>query len=370
MLSRIVTPSLPYLNYALFKFLSNHPLFVEPLVVHPVTKLFVPISTYRFMDGFPLEEGLICSIFPSYSSEALTSPTSSNVSALYKPYDLGTGNHDEVMYHFVIKFQYKEVNIDGGEFSSDPELTTVPSRAVVNPRQLLLLSNETREQTLVLNPPLDIIGDYLELTRLAIGDVQHRKEFPLNIRSAEVVHTNYSSAAWSGKANSFVNEGHLLLRITAYISRGWRDKFLVPLEEVRLDLSNEVSQLPLLESYDTELLTVEVNEANNYIPLSQKGAPFGVAPLDANGRLPNYLLPFQTQVSDLEGGLYEDTFAAFPRASKEFFFTNGNISEIKIYDTPSKGLLLQRKVLTYINGNLSEVKTYDAEDVLLRVKTY
>lgn len=315
MLSRVVVPSIPYLNYSLFKFLANHPLLVEPLVFHPISKQHVPVSSYRFMDGIPLGDGLVCSIFPGFEKKDSTSPTSTAVSVLYKTHDMGH-NHDEAVYHFVVKFQFKEVNIEGSAVSTDPDLITVPDRALVDPRQRLLIPSTTQEVELVLNPSLDIIGDYMELTRLALSDVQHYKDFPVKVRSVEVVHQNFGTPEWNQGLNSFISEGYLLIRMHAFISRGWRDKFLVPLEKINLELqNNELAQA--IESYqqpDPALEQgVQAYEAE-YILVQEKGQPLGVATLDSQGKV------LISQLPDLGGTINSHLLAPDPHpqyASKD-----------------------------------------------------
>lgn len=239
MQSRIVVPSIPYLAQLLFKILSNHPLLNSSLITHPIKNTPIPIKTFRFMDGFPLEaseDSVVCAIFPSFAKETPASPSSTAVSTLYKSYDLGTSGYEEVIYHFVIKFFYQEVVLPGTFIETDKEAITSSSNHLINPSDFLLISQEEKEVQLSINPGLNIIGDYLELSRLALLDINALSETPLGIKSLEVIHQNYPSPKWDGDSNIFVHNGNLLLRVNAYSSRGWRDKFLVPMENFNLSL--------------------------------------------------------------------------------------------------------------------------------------
>lgn len=239
MQNRIVVPSIPYLSQLIFKILSSHPLLNSSLVTHPTKNKPVPIKTYRFMDGFPLEateDTVVCAIFPSFAKETPASPSSTSVSTLYKSYDLGMSGHEEVIYHFVVKFFYQEVVLPGTYIESDKELITTSKDHLINQSDLLLISQEEKEVELSINPGLDIIGDYLELSRLALLDINALSDTPIGIKSLEVIHQNYPSPKWDGDSNIFVHNGNLLLRVTTYSSRGWRNKFLVPMENFNVSL--------------------------------------------------------------------------------------------------------------------------------------
>ncbi len=293
MINNATVPSIPYIAYSLFKFLANHPLIVHPVVTDPITKEPVSIAVFQFMHGFPTEEGLICSIYPSYQNTQDTPapPTSTAISTLFKTHDLGQ-NYDEAIYHFIIEFSMREVSFPGANVSTDSDLTTVPTDALVEPNQRFFIKQDTREVPLYLNPPMDIIGDYLEITRLALNDVTHKEDFPINVKSIEVIHSNYSSSGWDTGTGAITHKGYLSLRITAFTSRGWRDKFILPLERINLDYSHSVSRIQL-DGAEPESITGRVieGESSNCIAISEKGTPYGVATLDSTGKVPSYQLP-------------------------------------------------------------------------------
>lgn len=238
MKSPIVVPSIPYLAQVLFKILSQHPLLNSSLVLHPVSNKTIPVSSYRFMDGFPLEaiqDYVVCAIYPSFAKDPVP-PSSTSASALYKPYDLGTSGYEEVIYHFVVKFFYQEVVLPGSYKETDKELTTTFDNHLTSPADRLLISQEEKQLELSINPGLNIVGEYLELSRLALLDLNALSNTPIGIKSLEVIHQNYPSPKWDGDSNIFVHSGNLLLRITSYTSRGWKDKFSVPVEDFNVSL--------------------------------------------------------------------------------------------------------------------------------------
>ncbi|MBD2201553.1 hypothetical protein H6G33_09360 [Calothrix sp. FACHB-1219] len=245
MLYKSVVPSLSQLSYSIFKFLSNHPLLIAPLVLHPISKEVIPISNFRFMSGIPLNEGLTCSIFPGFAQVTedgnFPLPSAVNPSVLYKAYNMGR-NIEEAMYHFIVSYSYREVSIDGLDISDDRDLITIPKEVVMSPLDYYSTSPQTTQVELSINPPFDIISDYLELTRLALYDISHHKKFPLNpefpgqLEGLDIIHTNYSSFKWSTGANSYFHMGHILFRINAYIDMGWRDRFIPLIEEINTSI--------------------------------------------------------------------------------------------------------------------------------------
>lgn len=297
MLRSATVPSIPYLAYGLFKFLANHPLFIKPLVLDPITEEPVPIAGYQFMRGLPLDEGLLCSIYPGFqkTDDTPASPTTNAASALYKTYDLGH-NYDEVLYHFIVEFSMREVAFPGLNTATDKDLITTPEDALVHPNQRFLVKQGTREVPLSLNPPMDIIGDYLELTRLALNDVTHAELYPLNVKSIEVVHSNYNSSNWNEGTNVVIHRGYVYLRISAFTSRGWRDKFILPLEKINLQTNRELTQAQLTGTSEVDSIIGRVTEQQGVIdvdaiPLAEKGAPNGVATLDARMKIQLEQLP-------------------------------------------------------------------------------
>lgn len=249
-----VVPSSSFLCRHLLKYLTNHPLFIAPLVYNPSTLEYVPISQYRFMGGISINDGLTCSIFPGFTSnnpDASPSPADIKASVLYKPYEMGNQGrtHDEARYSFIIQFTHRGINADGYTPSTDIDLTNTPSNAIIYPNDIGLVDlNSIDTIDVYLNPSLDIVSNYLELTRLALCDIEYHKQFylgnpeyhfPGTYNNIEVIHQDFSSLNWTEKASSVFCTGYLLISLTLYVSRGWREKFNLPLTNINLDVTKD-----------------------------------------------------------------------------------------------------------------------------------
>lgn len=224
---RIIKPSIIYYCEGLFKSIANHPLFNTPFVKHPVTTESVSVSSYRFMEGIEIDQGLICSIYPSFSSqnEAPPSPGTISASCIYND-NFSLGNEErEIIYHILIKFTYKEVNIDSLNPSND--LMTKIKTYSADPKTINFSSKKSSTVNLYLNPSLSIISEYLELTRMVLLSSNWISRF-FDCTNLDIRYLNYPSINWSKGKNSYFSEGHMLLAITSHIRVGWEDKFILP----------------------------------------------------------------------------------------------------------------------------------------------
>lgn len=244
MYAKPTVTSVSTLYYSIYYFLVNHPLLNNGLVKHTLTEEPVEISQYRLMGGFPLNEGLTCSIYPLYTPGNLTSPATINTSVLYNTYQLGVANQDETKYHFVIDYSYRNgVNVEGNNIVLDERLIRVPKNHVVFPKDIGKVSKETKLVDLYINPSLDIVCQYLELTRLALEDQQHRWTFPLGptfqgtLGKVEPIHINLPTIEWEKGTSIIDTRGYLLIRMNAYMERDWRKMWQFPLEEINLQIS-------------------------------------------------------------------------------------------------------------------------------------
>ena len=239
-----VTTSISTLYYSLYYFLVNHPLLNNGLVKHTLTQEPIEISQYRLMGGFSLNDGLTCSIYPLFTESNLTSPATINASVLYSTYNLGVANQNETRYHFVIDYSYRGgVNVEGINKIEDESLIKVPKNHVVFPNDLGKVGRQTKLVDLYINPSLDIVCQYLELTRLALEDQQHRWTFPLGstyqgtLGKVEVIHINLPTINWEKGTSIIDTRGYLLIGMNAYMERDWRKMWQFPLEEINLDIS-------------------------------------------------------------------------------------------------------------------------------------
>jgi hypothetical protein len=228
-------PSLSSLTYGVFKHISKHPLIVTPPIYHPLDGKRVFIERYRLFNGIELDQGLSCSIFPYYQQAAvLPEPRTINASAIYVPENMGNGTHDLGVYHIAVMFHYAN-NILGNKVEQE-NLIYVPSESVTHPDQILLTSLVDRKIELYINPASDIIGNYLELLRLVIEDQEYGQDLKreMNIKSMEMLYSNIRSIPWEKEKGIYFHTGEALIRFDSYVSRGWRDRFKVPVTEINI----------------------------------------------------------------------------------------------------------------------------------------
>jgi hypothetical protein len=243
MLDSVVAPSITTLYYSIYYFLVNHPLLNNGLVKHTLTGEPVEVSQYRVgLGGFPVNDGLTCSIYPLFDDNNLTSPATINASVLYNTYNLGVANEDEAKYHFIIDYSYRSINVDGQNRVEDEALIKVPKNHVVFPKDIGKVNRETKEVDLYINPALDVVTQYIELTRLALEDTSHQWKFPLgnNVYSTlgrvEPIHINLPTIPWQKGTSVLDTRGYLLIRLNGYMTRDWRKIWEFPLEDISLEV--------------------------------------------------------------------------------------------------------------------------------------
>lgn len=235
---RTIMPSIIYYCEGIFKSLANSSVLNSGFVKNPITNEVVEIDSYRFMDGIEIDQGLICSIYPSFSSYDSSPPSPATISAssIYTD-DFSLGSTErEVLYHLIIKYTYKEVNIDSLSPSVDNYLIKVNPPSA-DPKRFKYVSKNSREVNLYHNPPLSIISEYLELTRMVLLDNAWISKF-FDCTNLDIRYLNYPSIDWSSGINSYFNEGHILVAITSHIRVGWTDKFILPANTFNLTTNN------------------------------------------------------------------------------------------------------------------------------------
>jgi len=240
----IVVPSIPYICREMVRYMANHPLIIKGLVTHPITGAPIKVGYYRNEDGLITKtKTLVCSVFPYSSGQtSISSATSTAVSATYEPYELGDLGTDIATYNIVVKYDYTESAINIKE--TNPEILTVPTDAVTDPGQYFLLNNVSNERIQYnIHPPFEIIGQQLELTRLVFSDPEHQRSFPIKVKSMEVMNCSLPRARWETQTNVVFHTGWLLVRLTAYVSRGWRDKFQFPVKDIVVSVGQEPPDL-------------------------------------------------------------------------------------------------------------------------------
>lgn len=227
-------PNLAILCRCLIQYIASHPLVISPVVVHPLTGEKVYINAYRNFDGIEVRSGLTCSVFAyAGSSGGIPTPNSMSTSAVFAPYDIGSGM-DECRFHLVIKYSYNEVIL-----GKTTEMQ-IPASAVFGVGQRLLTSNTNRNVTLEINPGIEIIQNYLSVTKIIIDDVIHKRDFPIPANSFEVVSFNVKSKRWEEDDTIYFQEGVAMTLFQAHMAKGWRDD-LLPLYAQRQNINTTIN---------------------------------------------------------------------------------------------------------------------------------
>lgn len=206
------TPNLRDLTRGIYLYIANHPFTINSNVCHPLTKEQVGVNKYRLWDGQVLENGLVCSIYADQPREA----------AVFEPWELGECGQDKADFFFRIKYSYNEVVI--GNRETNKVYTEVPEWAQYGLGQNLLTSNSKKNVILEINPGIEIIQEYLQLTKYIIDDVRHKKDFPLPISSIEMLSQSVKTKRWEEGDTIYFQEGTALIQVVAFISRTWRDR--------------------------------------------------------------------------------------------------------------------------------------------------
>lgn len=217
-IQRLTSPS-PNLNDVtinLFRYIANHPLIIKPMIYHPLTSENIVIDKYRLYDGYSLDNGLVCSIYANYPQRATE----------FETYDLGSNGSDMATFFIRVKFSYNEIVL--GNVETNKNIIEVPAWVDYGIGQNLLTSSSKKSVNLEINPGIQIIQEYLQLLKYVIDEAQTNKDFPLPIHSIVMESQWVKTNRWDEEDTIYFQEGQALINISAYISRGWKDK-LIPL---------------------------------------------------------------------------------------------------------------------------------------------
>lgn len=233
---RAPLPTPLYLCQCLAQLIATHPLIVNQLV-GDLDGNPVPILKYKLFPGLHYEEGLMCSIYPYYTDGHISHPTNANprLAATYSPYTLGD-HEDHATYYILVTLQHNSLMapIDDGR------TITVPLYAPLN-HPVLLTPSSTNELPLIVNPSLSVLSDYIELIRLVVSDPVSKQYIPFRVNSLEVIHADLKLGRWEQHKNIYFHEADILVRLDAYISRGWRDRLLRPVDGITLSTNGTIT---------------------------------------------------------------------------------------------------------------------------------
>lgn len=203
-------PNLNSLTKCLALYLAKHPLMSMNLIKHPLTKEPVNIESFRLYDGLEVKSGLNCAVYAHPGG-------SGSPSASFQPYDLGSRGTDKGEFFIIIKYFYNEVAINNETINNIPTTTTLSTGGN------LLTSNIERNVIIEINPGIEIIQEYLCLTKYILDDVDYKKDFPMGVSSFQMLYQNVKTTRWEDNTSIYFQEGHAMTQFTGYVSRGWRD---------------------------------------------------------------------------------------------------------------------------------------------------
>ena len=212
-----IIPPLPNLNSltrCLAEYIARHPLMTMQLIKHPLTKEVQEVKSFRLYDGLEVKDGVNCAVYAHPGG-------SGKPSAMFEPYDLGSKGTDKGTFYIVIKYFYNQVAIN------NDTLAKVPTSSTLSSGGKLLTSNIQRDVNIEINPGIEIIQEYLALTKYILDDVEYKKDFPMGVSSFQMLYQNVKTTRWEENTSIYFQEGYALTQFTGYVSRGWRD-ILIP----------------------------------------------------------------------------------------------------------------------------------------------
>lgn len=213
-------PSMTYIKWYIFLLLVRHPLLISP------PGGLEKIVRWRMYNGIELRDGLTCSVYCHANlneKEALPRPDSQSISVFYNPEGVGSEDTDEVTYSIAIKLHNKQMILHNE--AQGKELITIPMEAALHPREWLHTSDATNEIELWTNPTMDLFGHYMGLIRLALLDPIAKASVSGPEFNIEILYENHKDRPWESETNIMHHEAEMLVQVTTYISRGWRDRW-------------------------------------------------------------------------------------------------------------------------------------------------
>ena len=219
-------PNLNSLTRCLAEYIAKHPLLSLNLVKHPETKQPVNIERFRLYDGIELKSGLNCAVYAHPGG-------SGKPSVMFEPYDLGSEGTDKATFYIVVKYFYNSVAIN------NQTITNIPTTSKLTTGGNLLTSNNQREVIIEINPGIEIIQEYLALTKYILDDVKYKKDFPMEVSSFQMLYQNVKTSRWEEGTTVYFQEGYALIQLTGYVSRGWRN-ILRPEYANSLDINTNI----------------------------------------------------------------------------------------------------------------------------------
>jgi hypothetical protein len=223
-ISKIVTPSSYYIARILQQYLASHYLFYNPIVTNGATGNIVGIDQWRLYEGFPLNTDLLyCTVTPLMLSN-YASPHSNSATAVYDAYNLSKHGYTQSTFYSKITFEFLSSwapgdNIDTYEIA----IKKVWDETKNHPDGTVPITGETTT-TVDYNPYIEVISEYLEITRLAINDIEQQKFYLKNLNVHNIIcnHSGLLSGPWEQNKNLLSHKGYVMIQTLAYVPTQWR----------------------------------------------------------------------------------------------------------------------------------------------------
>ncbi|MFB6282850.1 MAG: hypothetical protein ABEK59_02820 [Halobacteria archaeon] len=242
--------SVRQITQAIVAGLASHPKVKNPEVFEPIAEpgenpqeIFV--QRWRNFDGLPLDAGLTVAVFPN-SSEFEDGNARSSAEVSQK--DMGRGLK-LMTYNMILKLFYPAVGgidsvktIDyyvldfpayrgqklapltphgfnfmfpeGFDIKNGARALRAFNERVSQDYAQLIKQAQKQELQLEINPPEEILRDYLELFRVCVGDLVYLQN--LGIRNPEVTALDFPTTKWSQEKNVYFHTAHLEFSFKAY----------------------------------------------------------------------------------------------------------------------------------------------------------
>lgn len=255
--------------------LASHPRIQNPNIFYLKSKKETKISSWRSFGGYELQdEGLVCSVYPAYSSKTAKGsppPLGRQTSIVYKPYTLGSrtdaSSSDEATYTLVVELAYRDPNfseimtlgydqlltIDGG-----PLLTPHGTTVMVHEGGSLNLATDDIEsgqpslegtqrtyQTLDIkvNPAEELLREYAELIRLALNDIRGIVPFRF---TSQVKSIDFPTTSWTRESEDVLfHIAFVVWELTLYAPNAWKDIYFMPVNSITTETGAEKQVLDL-----------------------------------------------------------------------------------------------------------------------------
>ncbi|EKQ70396.1 hypothetical protein OsccyDRAFT_0683 [Leptolyngbyaceae cyanobacterium JSC-12] len=255
--------------------LASHPRIQNPGIYYIGSNTEEKIVSWRSYGGYELEEeGLVCSVYPAYSSRTTAGsapPLGKQKSIQIEPYNLGSrmdaSSLEQGTYNLIVELSYRDANLGeivklGYDFiqSTDgiPPLNT-PHGTNVMPHEGTSLNLASEDLTafqaepqglqrqfqtveIKVSPAEELLREYTELLRLVLNDIPHIR--PYTIRSSRVVTIDFPTSAWTRESEDLLfHTAYIHWELTLYPPGSWKDVYFMPVTSISATAQSEQQQI-------------------------------------------------------------------------------------------------------------------------------